>query len=95
MEKIMNQKNLFTKTIDGAGAAAKSVTDIYDRHIRKKAIELVEQKLEIRGLNSAEIALEDYEAMVSDNTKDIQKEYTKKMAQSALAVLGLDLLMGL
>jgi lysozyme family protein len=71
-----------------------SVGDKYDSHIREKAIERVNEKIEEKGLNINQIKQEDYEAMVSDLSKDIKEDYATKASQGLLAFVGLDMLLG-
>ena len=68
---------------------------MYDKHIREKSMKIVNEKLEQNGLKIEDIDSKDYEAMVSDASKDIQSYYNKKLAQVGLSALGLDLLFGL
>lgn len=88
-------KNFLSNAMDSVNSATKSATDVYDNHIREKAMKVVNEKLEQTGLNFEDIDSKDYEAMVSDASKDIQSNYNKKIAQVGLSALGLDLLFGL
>ena len=88
-------KNFLSNAMNSVNSATKSATDVYDKHIREKAMKVVNEKLEQTGLNLEDIDLKDYEAMVSDASKDIQSNYNKKIAQVGLSALGLDLLFGL
>ncbi len=90
----IKQKNIFTDTIDTVSNATKNVTDTYDNHIREKAIKMTNKKIESVGVKISDIDENDYEAMVSDASKDIQSEYNKRIAQAGLSLLGLDLLFG-
>lgn len=88
-------KNFLSNAMNSVNSATKSATDVYDKHIRDKAMKVVNEKLEQTGLNFEDIDSKDYEAMVSDASKDIQSNYNKKIAQVGLSALGLDLLFGL
>ncbi len=88
-------KNFLSNAMNSVNSATKSATDVYDKYIREKAMKVVNEKLEQTGLNLEDIDLKDYEAMVSDASKDIQSNYNKKIAQVGLSALGLDLLFGL
>lgn len=88
-------KEFLSSSIDSITDTAKSVTDAYDAHIKEKAIRVVNEKIETKGLQIEQIEQEDYEAMISDLSKDIKEDYAKKAAQGLLAFIGLDLLFGL
>lgn len=88
-------KSFLSNAISSVRSAAKSTTAMYEKHIREKAMKIIDEKLEKNGLNVEDIDAKDYEAMVSDASKDIQSNYNKKMAQAGLTVLGLDLISGL
>ena len=88
-------KKFLSNAISSVNSATKSATDMYDKHIREKSMKVVNEKLEQNGLNIEDIDSKDYEAMVSDASKDIQSNYNKKIAQVGLSALGLDLLFGL
>ena len=87
-------KEFLSNTINTIQSASKNVADTYDKHIREKAIQAVDEKLQVKGLKIEDIALEDYEAMVNDAAKDVQSTYNKRLAQAGLTALGLDLLLG-
>jgi len=87
-------KNFITDAVDTVSTATQSVTGIYDNHIREKAIEVTDEKLASIGKSVDDIDAQDYETMVSDASKDIQSDYNKKMAQTALTLFGLDILFG-
>lgn len=90
----MSPKNMLNETIDSIKKGVDGVGDKYDAHIRKKAIEQVNQKIEEKGLSLEEIEDDDYEAMVSDLSKDIKENYAKKASGGLLAFIGLDFLLG-
>lgn len=71
-----------------------SVGDKYESHIREKAVESVNKKLQENGLVIDQIQNDDYEAMISDLSKDIKEDYAKKVSQGLLGFIGLDLLLG-
>ncbi|MBD3795920.1 MAG: hypothetical protein IE878_06990 [Epsilonproteobacteria bacterium] len=87
-------KNFISSSIESITDTAKSVTDAYDTHIKEKAIKEVNKKIAEKGLVLDQITNEDYEAMISDLSKDIREDYAKKAAQGLLAFIGLDLLFG-
>lgn len=87
-------KEFLSSTIESITDAAKSVTNAYDAHIKEKAIREVNEKINAKGLQRDAIEQADYEAMVSDLSKDIREDYAKKAAQGLLAFIGLDLLFG-
>jgi hypothetical protein len=70
------------------------VFDMYDGHIREKAVNEVNERISAKGLDVNQIATDDYEAMISDLSKDIKQEYAKKTAQGLFAFIGLDFLLG-
>ena len=87
-------KEFLSNTINTIQSASKNVVDTYDKHIREKAIQAVDEKLQAKGLKIEDVALQDYEAMVNDAAKDVQSTYNKRLAQVGLTALGLDLLLG-
>lgn len=88
-------KEFLSSAIDSITDTAKSATNAYDSHIRVKAIKVVNEKIKTKGLQIEHIEEEDYEAMISDLSKDIKEDYAKKAAQGLLAFIGLDMLFGL
>lgn len=92
---MMGLSDFVEKTTSAAKSAATAVTDKYDLHIRKRAIEEVAKKLKAANLSPSDIDADDYEAMVSDAAKDIRSTYSKRAAQAGFSLLGLDLIFGL
>ena len=84
--------NFITDAVETVTSATNSITGIYDNHIREKAIEVIDEKLASIGKCVDDIDAQEYEAMVSDASKDIQSDYNKKMAQAGLTLFGLDML---
>ena len=70
------------------------ITDVYDNHVREKAIEATHEKLNSVNVKIDDMAEQDYEAMVSDASKDIETDYYKKIVQVGLGLFGLDMLLG-
>jgi len=87
-------KEFLSNTFESITDTAKSGSKAYDAHIKEKAIKEVNKKIEEKGLVLEQIADEDYEAMISDQSKDIKEDYAKKAVQGLLAFIGLDFLMG-
>lgn len=90
----MNQKNMIDETVDNIKNGFESISNKYDAHIREKAVELVNEKIKEKGLEVDQIEQDDYEAMVSDLSKDIREDYAKKASGGLLAFIGLDFLLG-
>jgi predicted methyltransferase MtxX (methanogen marker protein 4) len=90
----MNPKNILNDTISTVSNGVEKIGSTYDNHIRKKAVERVNKKIKEKGLDIETIEADDYEAMVSDLSKDIREDYAKKAGQGLLAVIGLDFLLG-
>ena len=93
-EYKMNAQNLLDETIEQIKNGVDSVSDKYDTHIKEKAVEQVNETIDNKGLKVEQIEQDDYEAMVSDISKDIREDYAKKASQGLLAVIGLDFLLG-
>ena len=91
----MNPEKLLDDAITTIKNGMNSVGDKYDEHIREKAIEEVNEKIKEKNLSIDQIEQDDYEAMISDLSKDIKEDYAKKTAQGLLAFIGLDMLLGL
>ena len=91
----MSPENLLDDAIKSLKNGVGTVGSKYDEHIREKAIEKVNKKIEDKGLDISQIEDDDYEAMISDLSKDIKEDYTKKASQGLLAFVGLDMLFGL
>lgn len=85
----------FQSAIDALADGKNKVFDIYDGHIREKAVNEVNERITAKGIDLNKIATDDYEAMISDLSKDIKEEYAKKTAQGLFAFIGLDFLLGL
>ena len=90
----MDVRTKLDNALDSLKNGIDTVGDKYESHIREKAIEKVNKKIEEKGIEIDQIADDDYEAMISDLSKDIKEDYAKKASQGLLAVLGLDLLLG-
>ena len=90
----MSLNKILDDTISSIKDGLNTVENKYDSHIKEKAIEKVNEKLTEKGLNVDQIEQDDYEAMVSDLSKDIREDYAKKASQGLLAVIGLDFLLG-
>ena len=71
----------------------KILEEKYKTHLRKKAIENVNKELKLRGIKITDIEKDDYEILISEEIKEIEKEYAKNTAKVALSLLGLDLLL--
>ena len=90
----MSLNKILDDTISSIKDGLNTVENKYDSHIKEKAVEKVNEKLIEKGLNVDQIEQDDYEAMVSDLSKDIREDYAKKASQGLLAVIGLDFLLG-
>jgi len=90
----MSPNQILDNTIDSIKNGIDTVGDKYDNHIREKAVKPVNKKIEDKGLEIEQIEDDDYEAMISDLSKDIREDYAKKTSQGLLAVIGLDFLLG-
>jgi len=71
----------------------KILEEKYKTHLRKKAIENVNKELKLRGIKIEDIEKDDYEILISEEIKEIEKEYAKNTAKVTLSLLGLDLLL--
>lgn len=90
----MSPEKLLDNAIQSIKDGANSVSSKYDEHIREKAIEKVNNKIKDKGLDVEQIESDDYEAMISDLSKDIKEDYAKKASQGLLAFIGIDMLLG-
>lgn len=91
----MRPEDILNNAIESIKSGIDKVDDTYESHIREKAIKEVNKKIEEKGLNIEQIQNDDYEAMISDLSKDIKADYAKKAAQGLLAFVGLDMLLGI
>lgn len=90
----MSPEKLLDDAIKSIKDSMDTVSNKYEEHIREKAIEQVNEKIKDNGLEIEQIHDDDYEAMISDLSKDIKEDYAKKISQGLLAFIGLDMLMG-
>ena len=90
----MEIKKIFDGAVESVENSANAVGDKYESHIREKAIERVNQKIEETGLSVDDIESQDYETMVSDISKEIKLDYANMTSKGLLAIIGLDLLFG-
>ena len=90
----MDPKNKLDMAIESIKNGIDTVGDKYDSHIREKAVDEVNKKIEEKGLKIEQIENDDYEAMISDLSKDIKEDYAKKVSGGLLAFIGLDMLLG-
>lgn len=91
----MRPEDILDNALNSVKNGINSVENKYDNHIREKAIEKVNEKIKENGLEINQIEKDDYEMMISDLSKDIKQDYTKKASQGLLAFIGLDMLMGI
>lgn len=91
----MRPEDILNNAIESIKSGIDKVDDTYESHIREKAIKEVNAKIEEKGLNVEQIQNDDYEAMISDLSKDIKADYAKKTAQGLFAFIGLDMLLGI
>lgn len=91
----MRPEDILNNAIESIKSGIDKVDDTYESHIREKAIKEVNKKIEEKGLNIEQIQNDDYEAMISDLSKDIKADYAKKTAQGLFAFIGLDMLLGI
>ena len=91
----MRPEDILNNAIESIKSGIDKVDNTYESHIREKAIKEVNKKIEEKGLNVEQILNDDYEAMISDLSKDIKTDYAKKAAQGLLAFVGLDMLVGI
>ena len=91
----MRPEDILNNAIESIKSGIDKVDDTYESHIREKAIKEVNKKIEEKGLNIEQIQKDDYEAMISDLSKDIKADYAKKTAQGLFAFIGLDMLLGI
>ena len=83
---------IIEKSIDKVFNTKDKILSSYDKHIRNKAIDMVNQRLEKENIDINMVSQLDYEVMVSDASKDIRANYNKRSAQSLLVFIGLDFL---
>lgn len=91
----MRPEDILNNAIASIKNGMNSVENTYESHIKEKAVEEVNKKISEKGLKKEQILDEDYEAMISDLSKDIKNDYSKKAAQGLLAFIGLDMLLGI
>ena len=91
----MRPEDILNNAIESIKSGIDKVDDTYESHIREKAIKEVNKKIEEKGLNIEQIQNDDYEAMISDLSKDIKADYAKKAAQGLFAFIGIDMLLGI
>ena len=91
----MRPEDLLNNAIESIKNGIDKVDNTYESHIREKAIKEVNKKIEEKGLNIEQIQKDDYEAMISDLSKDIKADYAKKTAQGLFAFIALDIILGI
>lgn len=91
----MRPEDILNNAIESIKSGIDKVDNTYESHIREKAIKEVNKKIEEKDLNIEQIQNDDYEAMISDLSKDIKADYAKKAAQGLFAFIGLDMLLGI
>ena len=91
----MRPEDILNNAIESIKSGIDKVDNTYESHVREKAIKEVNKKIEEKGLSVEKIQNDDYEAMISDLSKDIKADYVKKAAQGLLTFIGLDLILGL
>lgn len=91
----MRPEDILNNAIESIKSGIDKVDNTYESHIREKAIKEVNEKIDEKGLSVEQIQNDDYEAMISDLSKDIKADYTKKTVQGLFAFIGLDMLLGI
>jgi hypothetical protein len=91
----MRPEDILNNAIESIKSGIDKVDNTYESHVREKAIKEVNKKIEEKGLSVEKIQNDDYEAMISDLSKDIKADYAKKATQGLLTFIGLDLILGL
>ena len=91
----MRPEDILNNAIESIKSGIDKVDNTYESHIREKAIKEVNKKIEEKGLSVEQIQNDDYEAMISDLSKDIKADYAKKTAQGLFAFIGIDMLLGI
>ena len=91
----MRPEDILNSAIESIKSGIDKVDNTYESHIREKAIKEVNKKIEEKNIDIEQIANDDYEAMISDLSKDIKADYAKKAAQGLFAFIGLDMLLGI
>jgi hypothetical protein len=91
----MRPEDILNNAIESIKSGIDKVDNTYESHVREKAIKEVNKKIEEKGLSVEQIQNDDYEAMISDLSKDIKADYAKKVAQGLLTFISLDLILGL
>ena len=91
----MRPEDILNSAIESIKNGIDKVDNTYESHIREKAIKEVNEKIKEKNIDIEQIAQDDYEAMISDLSKDIKADYAKKAAQGLLTFIGLDMLLGI
>ena len=91
----MRPEDILNNAIESIKSGIDKVDNSYESHIREKAIKEVNEKIKEKNIDIEQIANDDYEAMISDLSKDIKTDYAKKAAQGLLTFIGLDMLLGI
>ncbi len=91
----MSPENILNNAIEGIKSGINNIENKYDTHIREKAMEEVNKKIVEKGLDINQIENDDYESMISDLSKDIKGNYSKKATQSLLAFICIDMFLGI
>jgi hypothetical protein len=91
----MRPEDILNSAIESIKSGIDKVDNTYESHIREKAIKEVNEKIKEKNIDIEQIAQDDYEAMISDLSKDIKADYAKKAAQGLLTFIGLDMLLGI
>ena len=91
----MRPEDLLNNAIESIKSGIDTVKNSYESHVREKAIKEVNKKIEEKGLKIEQILNDDYEAMISDLSKDIRADYAKKAAQGLFVFIGLDMILGI
>lgn len=90
----MRPEDILNSAIESIKNGIETVDNTYESHIREKAIKEVNKKIEDKGLNVEQIQNDDYEAMISDLSKDIKANYAKKAALGLLSFIGFNFILG-
>lgn len=91
----MRPEDILNNAIESIKNGIDKVDNTYESLIREKAIKEVNEKIKEKNIDIEQIAQDDYEAMISDLSKDIKADYAKKAAQGLLTFIGLDMLLGI
>ena len=90
----MNPDKAIDATLNVVKNGTSGVSNMYSGYIRKKAVDSVNEKISLAGIDINIIDPMEYEIMVDEASKEIKKDHALTAVKGLAAIIGIDFLLG-